>query len=850
MLRSSFGFHLVRNEVTGEQIGGGWLFLYEEAPDRHQRVAKKEKVMTGKPSAIRSRMIIGLFLITSTTLMFEILLTRIFSVTMWYHFAFMAISIALFGMTLGSLSVYLAPSRFSQDQTRNRMAEHSLLFSVSMVVAILFHINFPPDPNWTIMGIVTTTATFLIIAIPFFFSGITVTLAFTRFATEIGGLYAADLAGAACGCLCLRYMLEFLTGPMAMIAIAALAAIGAWMFAIDATQIRLKRLSLTMAILLAALIAIDATLMRNPRSLLPLKRVKNRIEEKLQYEKWNSFARVAVRAEKLNSPFGWGLSDRLPPMPIADQHYMDIDATAGTVLTRYQGDPATIDYLKYDITNLAYYLNPPGNVMIVGVGGGRDVLSALCFKQKAITGVEINRNIVNMFHSRFADFTGHLDRDPRIRIIPEEARSHLSRTRKRFDLIQISLIDTWAATSAGAFVLAENSLYTVEAWDIFLKRLNPKGILTVSRWYLSQVPGEMHRLAVLACEALKKNGIREPRRHILIARRMLPRFQMEMGIGTMLISPEPFSGSQVDQLQEICRRFDFETILTPTFSRDISFVEITTPHLQAPFIAAHPLNISAPTDNSPFFFQTLRIRDAFRPRLWKDPHRSFNLKAVSILGLLLLIVIVLSLVCFFIPLILRFRSGAAKGAYPFFLYFIGIGFGFMLIEISQMQRLTVFLGHPNYGLTVVLFTLLLGGSMGSLFSRSVYTRPSFPRTGVLILALLILFLSLFGWLTPMVTVRFSGIGTFGRIALAFALLFPAGVLMGTALPMGLHLAAQRRPAITPWLLGINGAASVTASVLAIFIAMAASISTAFWCGLGCYGITVLSMLRMKGKPDN
>ncbi len=791
-------------------------------------------------SGVCTRTLAGLFFVTLATLMYEILLTRIFSVTMWYHFAFMAISITMFGMTLGALIVYLVPAWFSRARIHDQLTLSALLFSLFIVISCLIHLNVPFNPRWTPAGIGSMALTYAAISLPFIFSGIAVSLALSRFPADVGRLYAADLVGAAAGCLLLRYILEIMDGPGAVLAVAALAALGALFFAGREVGGKVRSLALTACLAFVLLTGINIFLFQQQHPLLRVKWVKDRPEMRLIYEKWSSFARVAIRHDRLQQPIGWGMSDIWIPRQNVDQLYMDIDAAASTVLTSFNGNLREREYLRYDITNLAHYLRPRSDVLVIGTGGGRDILSALVFDQKSVTGIEINGDILHAVNRTFGDFTGHLDRDPRVTFIRDEARSYVSRLKTRFDIIQVSLIDTWAATAAGAFVLAENSLYTLEAWENFLRHLRSDGILTFSRWYNGGLPAEMYRLTSLAAGALRRLGNTEPERHILIARHMLPKYDRRLGIGTMLVSASPFSDRDIDEWQRVCDRLHFEMVLSPRSAADANFATIASGRDLQAFTAAFPLNISPPTDDNPFFFNMLRLRDAIKPRLWqKELDLSFNLRAVAVLGILLTIVLLLTLLCIAVPLGLTVRRTPLRGTWPDFLYFASIGFGFMLVEISQMQRLNVFLGHPNYGLSVVLFSLLLASGIGSFLTAKLKWLAANTRN-VWPLVLLLGLLLLFGKLTPLVTSSLAGASTPLRIAVAVGLLFPLGIFMGMAFPLGLRWVADRAHALTPWLWGINGATSVFASVLATAIALSSGIAASFWTGFVFYGLALLA----------
>src|SRR5262249_27567756 len=405
-------------------------------------------------------------------------------------------------------------------------------------------------------------------------------------------------------------------------------------------------------------------------------------------------------------PQGWGLSRTLAPDLRVRQLQMDIDVVAGTVMTGYDGTAATVPHLGYDVTNLAYRVRPGADALVIGAGGGGDARPALTLGARSVTAVEINKDILRTVNGRFGDFTGHLDRDPRVRFVNDEARSYVARSTDRFGLIQISLIDTWAATAAGAFVLSENAIYTTDAWRTFLAHLTPDGMLSVSRWYYRDSPAEMYRTLTLAVDALRATAVRDPRPNMAIVRNMTLANRPETpdGVGTLLVSMRPFTPAEVAAIDQLSRDLQFEVMLTPAASRDALFEDLTGPSADAA-IARFPLRINPPTDESPFFFNMLRLRDLTRRDLLESGKQSNNLAAVATLGVLLATVLVLTSLCIVVPL--WWRRDAARGSLPLLVYFSAIGLGFMLIETSQMQRLIIALGHPTYALSVVLFGLLL-----------------------------------------------------------------------------------------------------------------------------------------------
>ena len=797
-------------------------------------------------TALGRRIYAGLFLVALATMMYEILLTRIFSVTMWYHFAFMAISLAMFGMTMGTILVYLLPATFTPARARFHLALHALLFSVSIVFSFLTHLCIPFKPAVTILSVYSIGLTYVLISVPFVFSGICVSLALTKFPRDVSRLYAADLAGAAIGCLLLIPLLALTDGPTAVIVVALLACLGAISFGAGAGTLR--RWAVPVGLLLAVFAVGNTFLVARQQGLLRMAWVKGKWEEPPLYEKWNSFSRIRIFdfQRPTEPPQVTSLSPKykMPAQPHRTQYQLDIDALASTVLTDYRGDLKNVDYLRYDLVNFAHHLRPGADVLVVGAGGGRDILSALVFGQKSVTAVEINGNTIAAVNGPFGEFTGHLDRDPRVKFVNDEARSYVGRSKNRFDIIQISMIDTWAATSAGAYVLAENSLYTEEAWTNFIRHLTPRGILAVSRWYFRDRPGEVYRMTSLAAAALKELGVQDPRGHILIVRNMGLNAEggsQPDGVGTMLVSREPLSSSDVPTAERVAREMGFEIVLTPTASIEPAFEKLASSAPQA-FLASHPLNITPPTDDSPFFFNMLRLRDIFNFSLYNQGVTSFNMRAVFVLGVLLAVVVFLTLAFIVGPLILTTEKVALRGALPISVFFGCIGLGFMFVEISQMQRLVVFLGHPTYGLSVVLFSLLLSSSLGSYLTQGLSRTDerAIGRGAALRLALLLCLLVIFGLVTPWAMRHLQGATTPVRIATAASILAILGVFMGMPFPIGMALASRTFPALTPWLWGINGATSVCASVLAVVIALNSSISATFWTGAVCYGAALVA----------
>src|SRR5437773_2142126 len=388
---------------------------------------------------------IGLFLTTLSLLQFELFLTRIFSVTMWYHFAFMAISLAMFGLAAGAVLVEVMKKR----DAHRMLANTGLMFALSSAICFTAQLYIPVDPEaelaWTVLA-------FSLIAIPFVFAGVVVCVALTRFPAHTGKLYAADLAGSAVGCVLTIPILNYIHAPSAVILNAGIAALAAIFFALSVRG-RLRGVaSVTCVALIGVAVVNQSSTSAKRIDIQWLKGGKNWHDG--LYEKWNALSRIYVRHTG-SEPFGWGLSPAYKTDRQLDQLYLNIDSGAATVITKFDGDLGPLEHLKYDVTALAHYLRNQTSVLVIGVGGGRDILTSLVFGQKHVTGVEINPDILKVLTNQFGDYAGNLDKNPAVTLVHDEARSYVARSPEKFVIIQASLIDTWAATSAGAYVLTE-----------------------------------------------------------------------------------------------------------------------------------------------------------------------------------------------------------------------------------------------------------------------------------------------------------------------------------------------------------------------------------------------------------
>jgi hypothetical protein len=776
----------------------------------------------------------GIASISAALLMTELALTRIFSVTMYYHFAFLAISIALFGLSASGVFVYVMRQRLAAVHTRELLAMGALAHALATLVALACLVRIRVGLNYTPGNLVLMIAIYTLAALPFFTGGAVISIAFARLSERVNVIYAADLLGAAAGCLILIPLLNSLGAPGVVIVAAVLAAAAAVLFTPGAARRRMA---------VAAAIICTAPLVAQVAGLAPFDVVdtKGHQGDRVLFSKWNSFSRVAVYDRAHGD---WSLSPRFTGRR-GESLFMDIDSAASTPILRGTGNLADAAYLRYELTALAYHLveRPSGfNALVIGPGGGRDLVSALVFGATRVDGVEINPIIArDVMLGKFRDYSGGIYAHPRVRAHVDDGRSFVRRSREQYDVIQASLVDTWAATAAGAYTLTENSLYTSEAFGEYVDHLTDAGYLTITRWVFDGL-----RLVSLAQEACAARGL-DAARHLAIVR--------HDRVATFLLKKTPFSPDDVRRLERVSKDLGFTILYAPGLEPPLAIQEpiemqrmstsaadyrrlILAPDREA-FYAAYPLDVRATDDDRPFFFHTTRLGNQFQVAFGRSMLFGNGLSA-----LLTLMGISTALVVLFIIGPLFIGGGRpAPGWVGWLVYFAALGAGFMLLEVALLQRLVLLLGHPVFSLTVTLFALLLGTGLGSLMSRRVASSRirAFALTAMAaIAAVAVAAIVVLPWLIDLAIAWPLP----ARLFTAAVLIAPAGVLLGVPLPSGMRMLAATRPALIPWGWGMNGAFSVVGATLAVFIAMNWGFSTTLLASAAVYASAALAFAKV------
>ena len=778
---------------------------------------------------------LGTFLIALATLSFEVTLTRLLSVITWYHLAFFSVSTAMLGTTAGAVTIYIKPDLFSKEKLNKSVAAACTGFFLAIPCSLILLCLVPMVLSISVMSLFAFLTITFACTFPFYFSGIAITAVLTKHQLPIGKLYASDLIGASMGCLFVLGGLEIFDA-LSLILLCSFAGFLAMLCFARGTAFKLRGTYLFFSGIIILLILINSFTFYGIRPLV----VKNKINNTDYYlmEKWNSFSRVVVYKMFTGKAPYWGGSPVAPKEDNITRYGMNIDGMAATVILRFNSID-DIKHLRYDMVNIAYYLRPNGNACIIGLGGGRDVQSAVLFGQKKIVGIDINPIFVKLLEKNYRKFAGLADRKE-ISLITDEARSFLSRTKDNYSIIQMSMIDTWAATAAGAYSLSENTLYTVEAWTTIYSRLSPKGIFTVSRWYNPKNLGETGRVLSLAVASLLNSGVAIPSAHIAMV--------TTNNLSTLLINKEPFTHEDIVALKQICSDLQFNLVIIPgslpAHSLLKKIVSARSMDELRKAVRDEPLNYLPTTDENPYFFNMLRMNHlnyVFETELGVARG---NLAASITLASLIVCLSLLALLVILFPLISATKTNKKhtmlwSGA----LYFSLIGAGFMFVEIALIQRLSVFLGHPVYALGILLFTIIFSAGIGSLLSEYFpLTRKPWLFIYPLIIMIAIIAIR---FILPIISANFITSSMTEKILISILIITPMGMLLGICFPTGMRLVKDSASSDTPWYWALNGIFSVLSSAFAVFISIYFGISISMYIASLCYAMLLLCLPFIK-----
>jgi len=774
-------------------------------------------------TGLEPALLAGVSLSSFAALLLELALTRLFSVVLFYHFAFLAISIALLGLGSGGVFAYLGKTWLGRFQTRTLLSWLCVgnALAVPLVLEIVLHV--PVSLSLSSANFFRLTAIYLAAAVPFFITGLQFSILFARESRHISRLYGADLIGGALACLAVVPLLNWLGGPNAILFAALMEAVAGAVWA-DDTKIRKPAFGL--AALLLLLIATNWS-----GRLVDVVYAKGIFRDKawVEFARWNAISRVEVDRQ-------------------GEAKVVVIDADASTYIMnadvkQWDGSEWQEDLMSAPPA-LANILRPHGDYAIIGPGGGVDVLRAVANGSPSVTGIEINPIIANtVMRGRYADYSYHLYQRPEVHIQVTDGRSFVRNAKQNFDVVQMTLVDTWASTAAGAFALSENSLYTVEAFREYFEHLKPGGMVAVTRWEFRQ-PREALRVVSVAMQALHELGVRDPSRNfIVVSEGKLD----EDGIPVVVLAKKSaFSAEEEKSVRtHLNNNPGLMALYLPSDPKQNAFSALIARNDPYAFAQHYPYDVAPVRDDAPFFFFTLKIGQILHN---DDLSQGIDWKVnLGVVVLAMVLVISLLAVLAFLVVPLALRGGRTQQRPIQLLYFVAVGVGYILVEIAFVQRFVLFLGHPTYALTVVVFLLLLSSGAGSLASRKWVAYPEHAWLPLLFIAGILL---LYVFVLPRLLNALVGLPFDLKLLTSAVLLVPLGFAMGMPFPTGLRALAsfpvpefpasdQIRGNTVEWAWAMNAGSSVLGSVLAMVIAIQFGLNVALACGAAAYLVAIL-----------
>jgi hypothetical protein len=772
------------------------------------------------------RLSTGVFLISAAAIGYELLLMRVLSIVQWHHFAYMIISLALLGY--GASGPFIALFRRTlEPRFEQAFATCAFAFSIAMVACFVAGQRVPFNALeiiWDRTQFLNLALMYLVFFVPFFFAACCVGLALTCRSEAISRLYFCDLAGAGAGAVLIVSMLLVVFPQSALILLVALALIASMLVGNSSTaRVPLRIGQFTWLVVLAVIVFNDGLTLR-PSEYKGLSQAMQVVDARALTQVSSPLGLLTV----VDSPtvpirLAPGLSFNTRHVP-PEQLAVFTDADGMSAITRYDGDRESVAFLADVTAALPYALLDQPDVLILGAGGGSDVLLALYHDANHVDAVELNPRMTGLVADTYAKFAGHIYDDPRVVLHTAEARGYVAQSERRYDLVQIGLLDSFAAAGAGVQALNESYLYTVEAIREYLADLRPGGVVAITRW-VKMPPRDSLKLAAIAIEALEQAGEVDPGRRIAAIR--------SWNTVTLLIKNGVFLASEIDAIREFAWSRSFDTAYFPgiTSADSNRFNLLDRPWLhdgiQAMlgdgadrFFADYKYFIEPATDDRPYFSHFFK---------WRSLPEVMAMRASGGAGLIewAYLIVVTTLVqaavigglLILLPLsrITRTWTGGVR----YGTYFLALGLAFLFVEIAFIQKFTLFLSHPLYAVAVVLASFLVFAGAGSACSLRMAERAAARdvRPVSIAVAGIVAIAALYLLLLPPLFGRFIGVADSVRILISVLLIAPLAFFMGMPFPLGLRRVAERAPDFVPWAWGINGFASVVSAVLATLLAI-------------------------------
>lgn len=778
-------------------------------------------------------------------LLAQVLVHRIVSAKLLTNYAFLVISLTMLGFAASGVLLTRWGDRWLLRRP-DFVLGFASLFALSLLAATAVFCRagvwpqIPVSRGDFLHVFMATVPLSLLFAAPFTCGGLILGLLLASRDLDVKRIYGLDLLGSALGALTVIPVITYVGPERGLLATAALLLLVVALAAPPRTSWPWAMAGLA-ALGIVGLAAFPGAFVirSSPDSLLARTEQPGSGYE-LEHAAWDPVARIEVvripTPEPERSVYPVLVGQDPAFLKRIFRAFMQ-NNTAGTMAVAYDGNRSSLDGIEQTIYCAAYVASGAAKprVAIVGVGAGMDVLVALRYDARSVTGVEVNAATVGILTHTYRDFFAPWVGDPRVNLVNDEGRHYLASHPGQYDVVQLSGVDSFAGTAAAAHVFTESYLYTSEAFDLYLSRLTEDGILNVMRFEYPEMPREMMRALATTTAALRRRGVDRPAENIAVIGARQGNFT------AILVKRRPFVAAEMRRLAEWVKQSNLFTLVagpgfTPTRPNPYHlFLGLGTEAAERKLVASYPFNIRPVTDDSPFFF-----RHSFWWHLGED--RGVVGQSVPVLEYSLVILLALTglSAAAFIYLPLRFVA-ATRPSTRVGLFFAALGLGFMALEIALIQKFGLLLGHPNYALSVVLAALLLSSGLGALVSDRIVSRLGGPRgVSVAVAALvavlaLVLLPHLHGVLSLPLAVR---------ALLVFACVSPLGVLLGSFMPWGLGRLRSTSPALVPWAWGLNGIFSVIGPVLSIGLSITLGMTA-----LLLAGATIYLVAGLAAMPD-
>lgn len=782
---------------------------------------------------------VGILLVSSATLLFELTLMRLYALAQGHHYAFMSVSVALLGNALSGTVAAL----FSRRTLRALDGWATPLLPLALLGAYLVLAHLPFDAYllaWEPRQLVRLLQNWLTLTLPFALSGYLLLRAIGAEGEHGHMAYGANLAGSAAGGVLLLALLPLVGAEGAVLVAAILAALGGALLQLGPADAAPQTRRRALASALAVGLACGALLAARPGWLvLPLSPYRSLSQllltegAELRYQAWNSHSRVdVVAAPSLHSAPGLSLTftgDLPPQMGIA------VDGGDLCPIAR-RATPADEAYLRYLPEALPYELRPRARALVLTPCGGTQVALALAHDAATVAASEANATVQHVLTTVFGEYTDHLYRDPRVTVRIEGGRTALSRAGEPFDLVVLPLTRPFAPLTAGTYALSEDYVYTIEGLSAALLRLDTRGLLVMTRW-VQEPPAEMLRAAALLIEALARQGVAQPGEHLFVYR--------TWSTVTLLASPTPLAAAEVAALKARCNTLGWDVLhapgaadATPRYhlgggaDEGALLSALLTARDREAFYRQQMYDISPPSDDRPFFEHYFRW--AQLPGVIARLGKTWQPFGGS--GYLLVLALLVAAVAAAAALTMLAQR-AERNAWPqrqrAVAYMALVGLAFMLVEMPLLQQFILYLEHPARAAALVLATLLLASGVGSLLAGRAPLRLGLVLLGLLIPV---------GTAALPALVRLTLVWPLlARAGLCVLALAPLGLLMGLPFSGALRRLGASRERALPWAWAANGGASVVGTLLATVLALASGYRLVLWLGAGCYLLAALCL---------